>query len=510
LDNEKIKNEALDPVSLMTIASTMVNFFKGGKDVYNNVKNSKTSKLSKSDIDELSNDLYYGLGDSIQNRTKDLVLQFPMLCSDTISRDTATLITKAFEFEYAQLVALAVDSVPMASQANTIEFLKQFHKNVTASYLSEEFRCAVNSTYRSIRNASKNSNKNCIINESSLNKITIKDFIRLKEDSTKSSNKTTTTVKIDNDKKTKTTVNKTVSKDKNGNKHTHTKTSVEPYEDNNKLDIIDKNSPKINGKDISSINDMNPIIIKAQVYFLVSKDKNNNNFITTKYSNFSKDSTENETNVYVNTNINNSHVISKDILFGVKGIIHLLRSEEIKKYLPAAIKSGSSSPLFKFIQWRSGEIRLFKDIICAVDINKEMASDNVKHNSFWWKKLETMAQDTRIKSISNAIKKSAAIDLKDVKNKPIPTCTMVISKTDADNIYNETGIDLLTKVKFTFDIVRHFFLLNFVIVDEATESVYKFDSNLKRYDYYTFKSLKPKTGSKTEFDIKDLLSLIKR
>lgn len=452
-----VKNESVTHIALIDLILSL------GKSIKNKSFSSDftdkllfADKLSGEDAKDIANDFMFGLGDSIKNRTKDLILQFPVLCSDSISMEYMTIINKAFESDYASKIGIAIQSIPATSAKNTMEFLKQFHKNIYANYM-EDCKNYSKSTVKSINESCKKISRKPVINESSLNKVSLAKI--LKED--------------------------------NDEGHIITKAST-----------LNNDPPKLNGKEIEALNDMNPTIIKAKVFFISNSD--DGDYLRQTYADHSSD---NGTTVNIDIKNKNTHLIAKDILFGVKAIIHPLRHEEVVDYLANSTKG--SNALFKFIRWRSGELKLFKDLLLCVDINKKLAFDNADKHSFWWKKLESMAQDKRIASINNKLKKSAQLDLGVVKNKPIPTCTMVVSKTDVDNIYEKYGIDILHDVRQPFKIMKHYFLLNFVVVDESTETVYIYDENLKRYSFYSIKSLKSKSA-KDKIDIKDLIPLLKR
>ena len=98
---------------------------------------------------------------------------------------------------------------------------------------------------------------------------------------------------------------------------------------------------------------------------------------------------------------------------------------------------------------------------------------------------------------------------KDLKDKPIPTATMVISKTDAENIKYKYGVDILNNKNDALKIMKYDFLLNLAVVDEATETIFIFDESTKNYDIYKLSAFKPK-GNKNTIDLKDLVPLLKR
>lgn len=170
----------------------------------------------------------------------------------------------------------------------------------------------------------------------------------------------------------------------------------------------------------------------------------------------------------------------KDVKFGVKGIVHPLLTEDVVYYLSDTVKDKNR--LFRFIQWTTGEIKLFRDLLTSSDSMKKQALDSTSKNTFWWRKLKSLSQNHTIRGL---LGKSFKKD-----KQPIPTATMIISKQDVDMIKAKHGIDLLNTPSNAYKIVREFFLLGFVVLDDSTEMAYIFNETSRQYDYYTYNALK--------------------
>lgn len=69
---------------------------------------------------------------SIKERTKNLVLQYPILASNSISLENIKILTRSFEHEYANLLVLLIsdESVKGMSDASTSDYLRNFHNNL--------------------------------------------------------------------------------------------------------------------------------------------------------------------------------------------------------------------------------------------------------------------------------------------------------------------------------------------------------------------------------------------
>jgi hypothetical protein len=196
----------------------------------------------------------------------------------------------------------------------------------------------------------------------------------------------------------------------------------------------------------------------------------------------------------------------KTINFGVKCVAHLLNSKDIEQYLPNSVIT--KTPIMRAIQWTTGEIKFFKDFLLNVDEIKDLANKNNSRDTFWWRKLQELSRVSKM----HPFLKSFALKLNG-KNSgkvkaPIPITTMVITKENVDNIKFKHGIDLLNKPAFAYKIMRNFFLMTFIVVDESIETVYMYNEETKNFSTYSFKALEGHSKQKN-LDIKDLYSLFK-
>src|SRR5574344_799732 len=70
---------------------------------------------------------------SIMKASKDLIMSFPVICSDTITPQTAIMITKAVERNCVTTLQLLFSSAYL-SGSNGREILKQWHNNMDNSF----------------------------------------------------------------------------------------------------------------------------------------------------------------------------------------------------------------------------------------------------------------------------------------------------------------------------------------------------------------------------------------
>jgi hypothetical protein len=187
--------------------------------------------------------------------------------------------------------------------------------------------------------------------------------------------------------------------------------------------------------------------------------------------------------------------VSKTISFGVKCVAHLIDSRDIERYLPNSVIT--KTPIMRLIQFTTGEIKFFKDFLLAIDEMKDLAIKSNDRNTFWWEKLQTLAKTSKMTPWLNKMKGANKV------NQPIPITTMVISKENVDNIKHMHGIDIINKPGFANKIMKNFFLMTFVVVDESIETAYIYNDETRDFSTYSSKQLEGYSKS-NNVDMKDL------
>ena len=81
-----------------------------------------------------------GMNKSVKSITKsanDLVLTFPVMCSASMTKKTAELISKALEYKYASLVQMVLASASISNVSNAGELIKNVHSNLDMREFSD-------------------------------------------------------------------------------------------------------------------------------------------------------------------------------------------------------------------------------------------------------------------------------------------------------------------------------------------------------------------------------------
>lgn len=218
----------------------------------------------------------------------------------------------------------------------------------------------------------------------------------------------------------------------------------------NKADIM-------NTKDIKKLNDVQPTIIRGNVNYRVD-----------------------------------GNVVEKNINFGVKCVMHGVESGELVNNL--ILKVGSPSLIMKFIEWTTGEKRLLTDIVLEKNTMKSLAKTKSSAN-YWFRRLEKISNSaenskTFNKFISHIPFGKKLMDgLNLGKNIPMPVTSLVISKSEVDQITASAGIDLLKDAGMVNEIMRRYYLLSFVIIDDVVGTVYFFNEVSNRFAQYSLKQV---------------------
>lgn len=194
--------------------------------------------------------------------------------------------------------------------------------------------------------------------------------------------------------------------------------------DKDTIDATSKaSSPKmLNEKEVKKMNDMQPYVLELKL--LATKG-------------------DSSLAQYVNFNV------------GVKTTLHLGKSEVLTQNLVYVLKN--KNPLFNFIRWTTGEISLLKDIVLNLsDINFNVVNKYDATGKF-------------ITALKRMKKRPLKINRSGLSH-TTPMATIVITSYEYNTILNENGFDL-KNITFAKKIMDELYLMAFVIMDEATQTV---------------------------------------
>ena len=130
------------------------------------------------------------------------------------------------------------------------------------------------------------------------------------------------------------------------------------------------------------------------------------------------------------------------------------------------------------VKWRAGELKFMKDIVFRIKQKKQTAADAKDPNRKWYRRLYELAH-MQGDAASAAVVRGDSMIMTFIRDKQgreklshglLPNVSMMISKSDVDNVKMKTKIDLLkgsTAKKFC----KELFLIGLVVMDTDAESI---------------------------------------
>lgn len=183
-----------------------------------------------------------------------------------------------------------------------------------------------------------------------------------------------------------------------------------------------------------------------------------------------------------------------DFVIGVKATMHPVDSEEMINELVNACRYHDE--LFRFIRWTTGEISFLGDFLLNLKDMKSSVARQEAGGSPWWNRLRNMGAIARFKK--------AAF----MKKRILPNASIALTQQEVDFIKNNYGFDLM-QPKFLESVMNKFYLLCFIVVDEALEVVhFKYDGQ-RSYQTISFSGLE-KENSNSARQFRDILKAVQR
>jgi len=155
------------------------------------------------------------------------------------------------------------------------------------------------------------------------------------------------------------------------------------------------------------------------------------------------------------------------LVVGVKCITHIIDFEELAYFLPEAIKR--KTPLFKFIQWTTGEIKFMRDLVMDLD-NVKMQVNSDKKSIKWWRHLQARRKSNSISKLITG------------KDAFLPNATIMLSTEDVEFMKIKDNIDIYKDTSVANRIMDTYFLMHLVIIDEANNEMLLYNRDTKSWD----------------------------
>ena len=434
---------------------------------------------------------------SIARASKDLIMSFPVLCSDTIDATTAMMICKAVERNSVTMLQLVLTSANLTGE-NGIAILKQWHTNIDSNMSLDDYINSVGALTKDGEDVRFNrigeagviaqagkfyktqflGSINVKYPEESLSEHSIGDYISSNKYGrldvfvmSESKNDKSTTVPEKKEETNKTIMTPVSSEKDNKDKEEYS-LNYKDIKERELKDNTDFFTKQLLDSDVKKANELIPslMIIRFNV-----GDPNE-----------AKDTSDRKIPFEV-----------KEFIAGVKARLISVPSEEIIARVVA--NDRDRIDMKNLIRATTKEISFTKDFVMGIGQAKIDAKNNSKLSATnpIWRALQARSAKSSLKRLFKTANTGAAIT------------TLVVSQAEVNYIKNTYDVDLDNPV-VARDFMEAYNLIALVIADEQAEiAKFLYDGD----DYYqmmTFGSLERETGDGSYKKVINLISKINR
>lgn len=383
---------------------------------------------------------------SISKSSKDLIMTFPVICSNTIDPKTATMVSKAIERKCVTMLQLLFAANAYDDSENASDFIKNFHSNINIGNLSvDDYLDISDKIYKDVKP---------FMSESSLIGLVQEDMKNLPNERVLSDSINETSLQnfkiVDNFGEIM-----VMTEEEHPLK---TSTDIQKSLSQMKKDEYERFNKQLLDTDVKKCNEMVPSLLII---------------------NLSKD------------NSRTSAVV------GVKARLIPTDSFDIIDRVYA--KHNDSNTLLKLVRATTREISFCKDFLFGIDKAKIDALSKSKKGSAssLWKTLERRS----IKSnINKALRR---------QNSAMAITSLVITQDEADFLYKNYNIKL-ENVATARNLLAKYNLLSLVIVDETIEVCkFLFDGE-DMFETLSFSNLERESGDGMYKKVLNLMTKMNR
>lgn len=416
---------------------------------------------------------------SIARATSGLTLAFPVICSNTLPLETATMIAKAIERKNVALLQMAFSAYNITSDSDAISHLSKFHQNLNLGKMDlDSFMDAMESLSES---------SNIYPNEISAIKEDCKRNLNFILDDSINERSLLEYSEIHTMGRESIIYEAPRPKDLSGNPLSdddmenmaydntgigHSKEDIRWYydqknkEDKQKLDTIkvnndardkyrqatqnrsDQFTKQLLPSDVKKANEMQPTLMIVNFY-VNEKDRDLN--------------------------------VAQQFVCGVKSKLYAIDSSDIINKI--ITKHVDSDVLLKLVKVSTREISFVKDFLLGIDDAKldSLSKSRKGSGSTLFKALERRA-------LKGKVRRSLRLE-----NSAKAISTLVISSEEAEELRKYENIDVMNP-RTIVPIMEKLNLLYFVVVDTIGESVNMLTDGETEYESYSFTALERESG----------------
>ena len=411
---------------------------------------------------------------SAASAASKLVAIFPLLCSRTVSADTASMMTKYIEAKGCSLLQMVLSASNISNDRNAMEYLAHYHQNLNIGGIGlDALQAAIGEWLNDVASAANDVDN--VVNNGLTDTISDK-YNKYRDIATKNEN----SVEFQN------SVNAIMNcLEEMYNQKTYTS-------ELNPVSLNDYTVNDANGSFSIKLNEAYKRPKKKRtitgrgktVSILKDQDvkKMNSALPTLLQINFYRSATDNH---------------GTTALIGIKGVLIPVNTTEILRRIANDNEDGRY--FLNFMRALTGETSFIKDFLLNLSRTEEDIKNIKTKGSYGdtWELLKNRAQ-----AASMAVKQGR-------ENQFSAVTTVVVSKEDADSLYKEENIDITDPV-----VAKHFMksynLLGFAIVDDVLESVkIMFDDGNTVFEELAYKMLERENSDSSILKTINLMNKMK-
>lgn len=182
-----------------------------------------------------------------------------------------------------------------------------------------------------------------------------------------------------------------------------------------------------------------------------------------------------------------------EVVIGVKATLHPVDTEEMITNVARGIKNENM--FFNFLRWTTGEIKFFKDFLFSVNELKIDATNDGAKASRWWSMLKRRRSLSKLKNRFS-------------KDKLLPNATIVLTQEEVNAIRDAYGYDL-NKTDMAYELMHNYFLMVFVIVDPALQRVKFLFDGRNEFETLTYATLS-REATTNDKQFKEMINMMSR
>lgn len=155
------------------------------------------------------------------------------------------------------------------------------------------------------------------------------------------------------------------------------------------------------------------------------------------------------------------------IVMAIKAVVHTVRTDVMLDEIGRSVQQRRF--MFPTLQWATGEISFFKDLVLNLDqIKDRVASGHKDKGVRYLNRLRLMSSKNRLAAATSG-------------ERMLPTTSLVLTTDEVAYIRDSYSVNL-NSTKEAEKFFELFGLMNFIIIDETTDAMYIFDEVRGQFD----------------------------